>query len=58
MRDVILLGHSSLAWRVSHLVSQFGRVISFTIQSHLPFRNCVNKFLNFHKVMLVLHHAN
>ena len=58
MRDVVLLSHSSPAWRASQLVSQFGHVISCTIRSHLPFRNyCVNKFLNFHKVLVVLHLA-
>ena len=55
MRDVVLLSHSSPAWRASQLVSQVGYVISFTIRSHLPFKNCVNKFLNFHKVLVVLH---
>ena len=52
VRNVVLLSHSSLAWRASQLVSQLGYVI--TIRSHLPFRSCVNKFLNFHKVLLVL----
>ena len=42
MRDVVLINHSSLVWRASQLVSQLEHVISFTIRSHLPFRNCVN----------------
>ena len=54
MRDVVLLRRSSPAWKQASWSVSLGTLSVSNIRSHFHFRNCVNKFLNFHQDLVLV----